>query len=189
MVAVIEEQIEATSKPWQELNLDPHHYRDLKSSGLTDETIRECGFYTERSYPRLAAMIGWKFYPKKMGSALVIPFRSPGGELDGYKRIKPSAPKRNRNGKPQKYISPKGRDQKPYFPPAVIEKLSDASIPLIVTEGEKKAAKATQEGFPCIGLVGVFSFSVRGEANLSPELHCIDWNGRDVFICYDSDLN
>jgi len=169
--------------------LDPHHLRDLRKSGLTDETIRECGFYSESSYSKLAVMIGWKSYPKRMGTALVIPFRGPSGEMIGYNRIKPSIPKLNRNGKPQKYLGPKGQPQRPYFPPGVIDKLSDPTASLMITEGEKKAAAATQEGFPCIGLTGVFCFNTKGTGSLCPELLQINWKGRDVRIVYDSDLN
>ncbi len=138
---------------------------------------------------KLASIVGWKAWPKKMGPALVIPFRHSDGTVNGYARLKPTSPKKDRNGKPRKYESPKGQRNRPYFPPGVIDKLSDAGVPLCITEGEKKAAKADQEGIACIGLVGVFSFNTKGRAELCAELRDIAWNGRDVRICYDSDLN
>ncbi|MEW4490239.1 phage/plasmid primase, P4 family [Thalassoglobus sp. JC818] len=169
--------------------IDLHDYLDLRRSGLSDETIESCQFYTEEHYERLASIINWKSYSKKMGSALVIPFFGMDGELNGFKRIKPLYPKKDRNGRKQKYLSPKGVDTQPYFPPKIIPHLLETTVSLIITEGEKKAAKATQEGFPCIGLPGVDCFRQKGKDKLSPELQRVKWQGREVFICYDSDLS
>lgn len=47
-----------------------------------------------------------------------------------------------------------------YFPPRLKELLPTAKY-LIITEGEKKAAKAVQEGFPCVALSGVDSWRNR----------------------------
>src|SRR5262249_11089176 len=77
--------------------------------------------------------------------------------------------------------------------------LKDPQTPLIVTEGEKKAAKADQEGFPCIGLVGVYGWQKRrardesgashGRRELIDALKALPWAGRDVYIAFDSDIN
>ncbi len=77
-----------------------------------------------------------------------------------------------------------------YFPKIVdwFEIAADTSKPLIITEGELKATKATKEGFPTIGLGGVFNFrSVRNGITFLPELEEIDWVKRYVYICFDSD--
>ena len=65
---------------------------------------------------------------------------------------------------------------------------ADAEKPLIVVEGEFKSACATKNGFPTIGLGGVWSFG-RGEGDLTlhPTLAAFEWQGRDTYICYDSD--
>lgn len=47
-----------------------------------------------------------------------------------------------------------------YFPPGLAKLLPNAKY-LLVTEGEKKAAKAVKEGFPCVGLGGVDSWKNR----------------------------
>jgi hypothetical protein len=67
-----------------------------------------------------------------------------------------------------------------------------------MTEGMKKAAKADQEGFPCLGLVGVDAWSKPrkkdaagrriGKRELLPDLSVVAWTGRVVTIVYDSDL-
>lgn len=65
-------------------------------------------------------------------------------------------------------------------------------IPLIITEGELKAAKACKEGFPTIGLGGVHSWRSNPHGLMwLPELSGKDsilWGGRKVYICFDSDV-
>ena len=64
----------------------------------------------------------------------------------------------------------------------------DPSVPLIITEGELKAACATKHGFLTIGLGGVYSFGRRARhQTLLPALQRFKWAGRQVYICYDSD--
>lgn len=65
---------------------------------------------------------------------------------------------------------------------------ADPQEPVLITEGELKAAKATKEGFPAIGLGGVFNFrAVKNGIEFLPELEEFDWVKRYVYICYDSD--
>ena len=79
----------------------------------------------------------------------------------------------------------------PYFPPGTLSALKDPTQPLLITEGEKKALKADQEGFPCIGLGGVECWSKRspaGKRELGDELAALPWQDRPVYIVYDSDI-
>lgn len=63
---------------------------------------------------------------------------------------------------------------------------------MLITEGEKKALKATQDGFPCVALAGVWSFVQKSQGEEKskpiPDLDKINWDNRTVYICYDSDL-
>jgi len=78
-----------------------------------------------------------------------------------------------------------------YFPPNVDWPaiLPDADQTLVITEGELKAAKACREGYPAIGLGGVWNFrsSTLGLTFL-PELEAFNWVKRRVYIMYDSDV-
>ena len=66
--------------------------------------------------------------------------------------------------------------------------LQDPSQPLILTEGELKAAKACKEGFPTIGLGGVYNWrSYKLGLSWLPSLDGIVWLRRNVYICFDSD--
>lgn len=170
------------------LELLPHHLADLRRSGLTDETIAACGFRSESGYDRLALILGWRKWHKRMGSALVIPFHAQDG-ANGYCRLKPDTPRRDRNGKPIKYESPRGQRNRVFVPPNTAAVLNDSSAELLITEGEKKSAKADQEGFRCVGLVGVFGWKDGKSERLLPDLERIVWQGREVRIVLDSDLS
>ena len=170
------------------LVLEPHHLEDLRRSGLNDETIRQSGIYTESSQHKLAAMLN-RQYAKCRGTSMVIPFRDATGEISGYKRAKPTVPRVDRNGRAIKYESPSGVDNHAYFPPGVADRLNDHGCELVITEGEKKSLKATQEGFPAIGLTGVFGWKRgKGTDKLIRDLECVVWKARAVVIVYDSDL-
>lgn len=92
--------------------------------------------------------------------------------------------------KPLRYVQPKGTLNEIYLPPmmdwAAIAK--DTKKPIIITEGELKAAKAVKEGFATIGLGGVWNFrSAQHNLTLLPLLEEFDWSERVVVIAYDSD--
>src|SRR5262249_7275090 len=139
----------------------PQHLADLQDSGLSDGQIAACGFYTESDPKAVSAILGWKFPAKKLGSCLVIPyFDAVGNRLDEYQRLK-TPPARTHAGKTVKYESPGGQPNRAYFPPRTRAVLQDVNVPLLITEGEKKAAKADQEGFACIGMVGVWGWQTK----------------------------
>lgn len=64
----------------------------------------------------------------------------------------------------------------------------DPEYDIIITEGELKAAAATEAGFPTIGLGGVWNFRSSKEGLwFLPEFEQFKWALRTVFICFDSD--
>jgi hypothetical protein len=176
----------------------PRHHSDLRRSGLCDEQIRRCGFHSLQSLASVQKALRWARYNGDLGDCLAIPFVDADGRPTGYCRLKPDRPRKSKdNGKPIKYESPKGAGNLPYFPPGTLAALQDVSRSLIVTEGEKKSAKADQEGFPCVGLVGVCGWQKKrprdkddrpqGERALIDKLAQIAWQRRLVFLCFDSD--
>ena len=126
-------------------------------------------------------------------------------ELVGYNVKGFSIPYHDINGKPtgfwrarlfgntkNKYLQAKGSGVSVYFPPIGDanwkQRIKDTTKPIIITEGELKAACATKLGFATIGLGGVASFqSKKKSQRLIPDLEQIDWRNRPVYICYDSD--
>jgi putative DNA primase/helicase len=164
----------------------PHHLAELRKSGLSDATIVAAGIESETNYQRLAALLGWRKLPKRMAPALVFPFVSAEGQ-NGYCRIKPDNPRRI-GKRVVKYESPLGRANEIYLPPGVVDCLNRPDAELVLTEGEKKSLKATQEGFACIGLVGVYGWKDGKSERMLPALERIEWRGRQVQIVFDSDV-
>lgn len=178
-------------------DLLPKHRADLENSGLSDEQVGRCGFYSESDPAAVARLLGWKRPARNLGPCLCVPFPGPDGAPTGYVRVKPDRP-RTRDGKVYKYESPRGHPNRAYLPPATRAALTDPAVPLILTEGEKKSAKADQDGFACVGLVGVYGWQKkrpvgpdgrkRGPRELIPDLTAVAWAGRRVYVVFDSDI-
>jgi len=165
--------------------LEPQHLADLRRSGLSDETIERSGIYS-CSAEEGTGIVG---FPLKT-SCLAFPYQDTDGDgTPPYIRIKPDTP-HVISGKPAKYLTPKGAGNRLYIPPGVEANLRDPSRPLLITEGEKKALKATQEGLDCVGLSGVWSWRGNlgnGKSGPIPDLDRVEWHGREVVILFDTD--
>lgn len=157
---------------------------NLRESGLSDDTITKNGLRCCRDINELSRLLGFQ-YPTHCGPAIVFPFRTLGGKALEWCRVKPTNPMRDKNGAESKYLSPKNGGVHAYFPVDALPAINTDQHELLITEGEKKALKATQEGFPTIGLTGVDCFAVKGV--LLPELESINWLERRVLIVFDSD--
>lgn len=92
--------------------------------------------------------------------------------------------------KPVRYVQEPNTAPCAYFPRLIEweEHIKDPNKPMILTEGELKALKACQEGFPTIGLGGVYNWRAH-KLGLTwlPSLEPVVWQRRNVYICYDSD--
>src|SRR5262249_35671303 len=115
-----------------------------------------------------------------------------------FVRLKPDTPRR-RLGKAVKYESPLGSGNRVYIPPGVGAALADPAKEVVLVEGEKKALAGTQDGFPTIGLSGVWNWVVKrpkdawtgggpGRRKLIDALERVHWDRRKVTIAFDSDL-
>jgi hypothetical protein len=161
-----------------------HHIRDLRSSGLTDETIRASGCYSATE-ATVRELLGFG-----VGPGLVFPF--PGTENEHsvpFVQVKPDKRPEWLNG--AKYITPKGGGCRLYLPPTLApDTLTNPRVPLTLTEGCKKCLKAVQEGLPCVALAGVDAWRDRrtGKSQPIPDLDRIAWERRTAYIVYDSDL-
>lgn len=187
-------------------SLSTKHLADLRKSGLSDEQIAACGFRTLQQSSEVADVLRWK-WADKLGSCLLLPYFRPDGSqipVNEFARIKPDTPRtgKSKNGKPDKaikYESPRRSVVRLFFPPNTCSKLADVSVPLLITEGEKKSARADQEGFTCIGLGGVEAWSKKraagpdgkkfGKRELIADFDAVELTGREVFIVFDSDLS
>ena len=155
-------------------------FADLQKSGLTMEDFfiefikdeaqirQRLGFTSFGGTPILPSAAYWISYPNK----------------PGYYRLK----LREKIGD-AKYLSPKESGNHPYILPEIEPLLNNYSPdkPVFITEGEKKAAKATVEGFPCIGISGVWNFKDK-ENDFLMDLNKYVWKDRTVYILFDSDI-
>jgi len=166
------------SNDQNDLSFHPDHLADLqKKSGLSDDTIRESAIYSVTPAD-INRKLG--FNDPRIESVLAFPY--PG--CDGFERYKlfPSLEDR-------KYHQHKGAGNHIYIPAAVASILKDPSTPIYITEGEKKALKTTQEGLPCIGMGGLWSWSDgTEEKTLIPDFDRITLEGRTVYLTPDNDM-
>ena len=172
--------------------LAPAHYDELHNgSGLSDETIRLNEFRTIDDRIKAAILLGRKEVANTLLPGIELPLWSIDGERIGS-RFKPR-PQDQLPGKKAspKYLSANGAGPQVSFPKmsdgAWRQIAKDTTVDLFVTEGEKKGAKATQEGFPTLVISGVDCFSKPGRMALLPGFKDINWRGRRVFIVFDSD--
>src|SRR5262245_12149143 len=145
--------------------LTPSHLADLRASGLSDATIAACKFHSLTDPALVKELLNWRRYDGELGDCLAFPYFDADGKFTSYVRMKPGCPLVNR-GKRRKYESPKGEPNRVYIPPGTCPALASLTD-LLITEGEKKAAKASQEGFACIGLVGVWGWCKKRERNIA----------------------
>jgi P4 family phage/plasmid primase-like protien len=134
----------STSSPADPLH--PDDRADLHRSGLSDSMIEAMGCFsvdaseTEKLTGVHVASPGY-----------AIPYLGIRDQTGSpYVRIRLRTPSRD-----IRYVSGRGDDPQVYVPPGFAQ-LPVGNL-LVITEGEKKSAKAVQEGISCVGLQGVWS--------------------------------
>lgn len=139
---------------------------DLLKSGLSPEDAVELGFL-------------------EVNGDLLLPYRNG----SGFCRTRYTHPRKIGN-KEMRYSQPKGSSPELYLPRIGgldWEKIKRSPcIPLIISEGEKKAASACKTGLICIGLGGVDCWSQKGKP--IAQWNDFDLKDREVSIVYDSDI-
>ena len=157
---------------------------DLAKSGL-DKQVKKLGVKV-LTLEETKARTGRKL------PAYEIPYFGLNGKPIGFSRLKYLSDKIGFGGKlKSKYFQEKGSDSHAYFPPFVKwDKIAkDVEQSIFITEGEKKSACATINGFPTIGLGGVWSWkSKKKQVPFIEDLEAIEWDGREAIIVFDSDV-
>src|SRR5437660_10195523 len=103
--------------------------------------------------------------------------------------LKPDRPRRDKRGHICKYEARARSRNRIHAPLPIRDKLSDPSVPLIITEGLKKAEAAAQVGLCAIALGGVWNWRHRiGTASFPiADFEAIPLEGRKVLPTFDSD--
>lgn len=174
------------------------HLVELRGVKLTDETLAANGVYSETDPDKIAKLLNWPGSAKQLGPVLVFPYFDRDGQPLDHVTVKPDRPRDDKKklGKKIKYENPKGPPNRVYIPVCARHALADPKADLFLSEGCKKALAATQNGFPCLSLPGVWGWCAKrkqkngkkvGRHELNADLAGISWLGRVVYIVFDSD--
>lgn len=178
---------------------DEDHRRELEhGSGVSSQVASAAGLWSEDDPRELSRMTGLpaRLWGEEQLPALVFPYPIPGEQDPAIFRVKPKKAlafeRADGTTELRKYVQPKGEGIRLYFPPGLVgseRRRRDATLSLLVTEGEKKTLAADSRGLLCVGLSGVSCWSQRqGRKRVLHE----DWahlelRERRVFIVFDSD--
>lgn len=157
----------------------PDHLADLARSGLSQDMITTLKIHSVHP-DEITQHLG--FPDPHITSLLCFPY--PG--LKRFCRDKLFPPLPDADGHCRRYHQRKGSPIHAYLPIQAQAALHEPNARILITEGEKKAAKACQDGWPTIGLGGLWNWGKAGE--LIEELRAISWNGRPVWVVPDSDV-
>lgn len=157
----------------------PDHLADLAKSGLNAETVLKLAIRTV--LPReIDRHLG--FRNPAIDSLLCFPY--PG--IPGFCRDKVFPAFKDKDGHSVRYLQRKNSGAHLYIPPLARAVLADPTVVFYLTEGEKKTAKACQEGLPCIGLGGLWCWLHEGKP--IADLDGILWAERPTVLVPDSDV-
>lgn len=163
--------------------------RRLKASGLGPRQVSTlkirhlAGNETKRLEPHFRAL-----------SALHLPYFDLRGKVTDFYRVRYLERPRlfgQEAKEHRKYDQPADALPCFYLPPLVdwAEVAADASVDVIVTEGELKAACATLLAMPTIGLGGVYAWKSKKQQLPSiSDFELFEWAERKVYVIFDSDL-
>jgi len=161
------------------------HRRMLEvDSRISPEVIAARGYGTYESEAHFRSR-GFRGKQAQLGRCLEIPIFGPAGAIVAY-QLRPDVPRLNGRGKARKYEWQYGVPNCLDFPPSVLDLIMRADIPLLITEGSKKADSAASCGTACISSPGVEGWQKGGVAHR--EFERIPLTGRLVVVCFDSDV-
>ena len=178
----------------QEHLSDAHRAMLLDESAISPEVVRQRGYRTVTS-PKDLADLGFAPRQRKVPGLLLPLHPTDGGEppLYVYRPDKPRELHDRRTGKARvlKYECPKGSGTRLDCPPICQPMLADPSIPLWLTEGQKKADALASRGLCAVALLGVWNWRGKndfGGTTVLTDFDFIALNGRDVRLVFDSDV-
>jgi hypothetical protein len=178
----------------------PNHRHMLEvESGIAPEIIAE-RLYRSITDTEVAALRALGFARSQCQvPGLLIPLHhvsdevlTAGGKEPAHFQFRPDEPRLNDSGRPIKYETPYGCRPCLDIPPRMRHLLADPAIPLLITEGAKKADSAASHDVLCLNVTGVYGWLQAGEDG-QESLPLSDWDhiklrGRRVEIAYDSDI-
>lgn len=168
--------------------LIPQHRQLIQRSAVSPTVASQRG-YRSVEHPADLAKLGFADYQHRV-PALLLPIWDVYGRRTLY-QLRPDHPRHGKAGKPIKYETPPGSRLVIDVPPSVRHNLGNPSVPLIITEGVRKADAAVSAGACSIDLLGVWGWrgtNPNGGKTALPDWEVIALNGRTVIIAFDSDV-
>ncbi len=178
-------------------DLHEHHRRMLEEGSVIDPAV-----IAERPYCTAAKKVDLKrkgfsrdqqdtLSPRDGEFGLLAPICWPNREEPPFWVLRPDHPRTSKYGKKVKYEMPPGSRMALDSPPRCHPWLADPSIPLWITEGQKKGDAGASYGLCMISLIGVWNF--RGTNEFGGKTALAEWedvalNGRRVYMVFDSDV-
>ncbi len=165
------------------------HFRHLtEGSGIKVDVIKERGY---RSLLGKSELEKLGFAPSQRHTpGILIPLWGvDGGGIVGY-QFRSDSPRLNNKGKPIKYETPRGANNRIDCPPMCQKLLVDPNVPLWITEGVKKGDALASQGECVIELTGIWNWRAKnriGGITVSSDFDSIALNDRQVYIAFDSD--
>lgn len=162
--------------------------KDLKRSGLTDADARKAG-YKPLSAKDTNDLTGIR------AESYLIPYHDVNGNPSDFWRVRytevPLGAFGTMRKRPPRYSQLLNTLPYFYFPSRIdwTGISQDASEPIAITEGEKKAEKACKSGIPCIAVGGVWAWrSKKKGVPAIADFDAIKWKDRRVWLVFDNDL-
>ncbi|SRX81554.1 DUF3854 domain-containing protein [Mycolicibacterium parafortuitum] len=165
-----------------------HHRKMLAASGISDDRAKARGYETVNDKGRLID-VGIAQAGRRVPGLLVPQLRADRSTW-GY-QYRPDVPRTNKDGREIKYETPVGQHNGIDIPPGVGDRVGDPAVPLLITEGVKKADCAAEHGLCCVALPGVWSWRGKNEAGGKTAVgdwHDIALNDRRVILAFDGDV-
>jgi hypothetical protein len=171
----------------------PYHWQQLTAgSGISPEVITERGYLSIVGPEDISILKKHRFSREQWSRqipGLLLPLWTSDGK-NGLIVYRPDTARLSKDGKLIKYEIPKHAGIRLDCPPRCQPMLADPSIPLWITEGQKKADALAFHGCCAVAVIGVWNF--KGKNAFGASTWLVDWdyiavNHRHVRIVFDSD--
>ena len=171
------------------LSVLPQHKQLLAASAISPDVARERGYVSADSKKQLERY-GFARYQQR-APGLLIPLHRADGSVWGYQLRAGQAAGDEGREHASSTRRPPGSATASTSRPGSGRQLADPAVPLLVTEGTRKADSAVSHGLACVALPGVWGW--RGTSGRGGKLAIADWhdvalNGRRLVLAFDSDV-
>jgi hypothetical protein len=171
--------------------LNASHQAQLEGSAIDPDIASERGYKTITSAVELGELEPSLGKAQRRVPGLVIPIYRLGEPEPYTYLLRPDKP-RTRNEKPVKYEWPAGVAPCLDILPRYRDRLTDPTMPILFTEGAKKAdAAASLGGYLTVNLNGVYGWRAKGKDGGKAVLVDFEYMhlpGRRVILAFDSDF-